>query len=91
MDSRSALAAAKLAIAECLRFGITSVSDLYYYPDATAEALSETGMKGNVALSAYRFIDQSEDFDFETDEQCQELVRVKEKWHGHDDALHLFF
>ena len=84
MDRRSAKASALLGIAECLRFGVTSVSDLYYYPDATAEALSETGMKGNVALSAYRFIDAAEDFDFETDEQCQELVRVKEKWHGHD-------
>ena len=86
MDRRSAKASALLGIAECLRFGITSVSDLYYYPDATAEALSETGLKGNVALSAYRFIDQSEDFDFETDEQCQELVKVKEKWHGHDNG-----
>ena len=86
MDSRSALAAAKLAIAECLRFGITSVSDLYYYPDATAQAISETGIKGNLALSAYRFIDQNEEFDFETDEQCRELQRVVEKWHGHDDG-----
>ena len=86
MDRRSAKASALLGIAECLRFGITSVSDLYYYPDATAEALAETGMKGNVALSAYRFIDQSEDFDFETDEQCQELVKVKEKWHNHEDG-----
>ena len=40
MDSRCAKAAAKLAIAECLRFGITSVSDLYYYPNATAEAVA---------------------------------------------------
>ena len=30
MDSRSAKAAALLAIAECLRFGITPVADLYY-------------------------------------------------------------
>ena len=86
LDRRSAKASALLGIAECLRFGITSVSDLYYYPDATAEALSEAGMKGNVALSSYRFIDEAEDFDFETDEQCRELVRVKEKWHGHDDG-----
>ena len=86
LDRRSAKAAALLGIAECLRFGITSVSDLYYYPDATAEALAETGMKGNVALSAYRFIDEAEDFDFETDEQCQEFVKVKEKWHGHDNG-----
>ena len=87
LDRRSAKAAALLGIAECLRFGITSVSDLYYYPDATAEALAETGMKGNVALSSYRFIDESEDFDFETDEQCREFVKVKEKWHGYDDRI----
>ena len=86
MDSRCAIAAAKLAIAECLRFGITSVSDLYYYPDATAQALADTGMKGNVALSSYRFIDENEEFDFDTDEQCRELCRVTEKWHGHDNG-----
>ena len=85
MDSRAAKAAAKLAIAECLRFGVTSVSDLYYYPNATAEAIAETGIKGNIALSAYRYINEVEDFDFETDEQCQELVRVTEKWNGHDN------
>lgn len=84
MDSRCAKAAATLAIAECLRFGVTSVSDLYYYPDATAQAAAEAGIKANVALSAYRFIDQNEDFDFETDEQCQELVKVTDKWHGYD-------
>ncbi len=86
MDSRCAKAAAKLAIAECLRFGVTSVSDLYYYPDATAEAVSETGIKANIALSAYRYIDENEEFDFDTDEQCRELVRVVEKWHNHDNG-----
>ena len=86
MDSRSAKAAALLSIAECLRFGITSVSDLYYYPDATAEAVAESGIKANLALSSYRFIDENEDFDFETDEQCQELQRVVDKWHGYDDG-----
>ena len=86
MDSRCAKAAASLGIAECLRFGITSVSDNYYYPAATAEALAEAGMKGNVSLSAYRFIDASEEFDFNTDEQCTELRRVAEKWHGYDEG-----
>ena len=86
LDSRSAKASALLGIAECLRFGITSVSDLYYYPDATAEAVAESGIKGNLALSSYRFIDECEDFDFETDEQCAELRRVTEKWHGYDDG-----
>ena len=86
MDSRCAKAAALLSIAECLRFGVTSVSDLYYYPNATAEAVAQSGIKANLALSSYRFIDPSEDFDFETDEQCQELVKVVEKWHGYDNG-----
>ena len=86
MDSRTAKAAATLSIAECLRFGVTSVSDLYYYPNATAEAVAESGIKANLALSSYRFIDQNEEFDFDTDEQCQELCRVVDKWHGYDNG-----
>ena len=86
MDSRAAKAAALLGIAECLRFGVTSVSDLYYYPNATAEAVAQSGIKGNLALSSYRFIDHNEDFDFDTDEQCQELVKVAEKWHGYNNG-----
>ena len=86
LDERSARAAALLGIAECLRFGVTSVSDLYYYPEATAQAVAQSGIKANLALSSYRFIDQNEDFDFETDEQCREAVRLQEKWHGFDDG-----
>ena len=86
MDSRSAKAAALLSIAECLRFGVTSVSDLYYYPNATAHAVAESGIKANLALSSYRYIDQNEEFDFETDEQCRELQKVVDKWHGYDNG-----
>ena len=84
LDHRSARASALMGIAECLRFGITSVSDLGSCPEAVAEAAAETGIKANVALAAERFIDESEDFDFETDEQCCLLRRLAEKWHGHD-------
>ena len=86
MDSRIAKAAATLGIAECLRFGITSVSDLYYFPDATAQAAADAGIKANIALSAYRYISDTEDFDFETDEQCREFCRIVEKWHGYDNG-----
>ena len=86
MDSKAAEAAVTIGVAECLRMGITSVSDLYYYPEATANVLDKAGMKGNLALSAYRFEDQNEDFDFESDPQCQELQRLVEKWHGHDQG-----
>lgn len=86
MDSRCAKAAATLGIAECLRFGITSVSDLYYYPAATAEAVAESGIKANLALSAYRYEHPSEDFDFETDPQCQALSALVETWNGYDNG-----
>ena len=86
MDSRGAKAAALLSIAECLRFGVTSVSDLYYYPNATAQAVAESGIKANLALSSYRYIDQNEEFDFETDEQCRELQKVVDNWHGYDNG-----
>ena len=86
MDRRAAKASALMGIAECLRFGITSVSDLYYYPDAVAEAAAESGIRANVGFSTYRFIDENEDFDFETDEQCAELRRVVEKWNGFDNG-----
>ena len=86
LDMRSAKASALLGIAECLRFGITSVSDLYYYPEATAQAVAESGIKANLSLSSHRFIDQCEDFDFETDEQCALLRSVVDTWHGYDDG-----
>ena len=86
LDNRAAKASALLAIAECLRFGVTSVSDLYYFPEATAQAVAESGIKANLALSSYRFIDQNEDFDFESDEQCKELVRLTETWHNYDNG-----
>ena len=86
LDARAAKAASLLSIAECLRFGITSVSDLYYFPEATAEAVKESGIKANLALSSYRFIDQNEDFSFDTDEQCRELARLVETWHNYDNG-----
>ena len=86
LDSRSAKASALLGIAECLRFGVTSVSDLSGQPGAVAEAVAESGIKANIALAASRFIDHSEDFDFETDGQCRELCRVVDQWHGFDNG-----
>ena len=86
LDNRSVKAAALMGIAECLRFGVTSVSDLYYYPDAVAEAVAESGINANVAMASYRFIDQNEEFDFETDDQCREACRVADKWHGYENG-----
>ena len=86
LDHRSAKAASFLGLAECLRFGITSVSDLSEFPEAVAEAVAEVGIKGNIALAASRFVDQNEEFDFEKDPQCQTLCRLVDNWNGYDNG-----
>ena len=86
LDVEGAKACATLGIAECLRFGITSVSDLGVFPQAVAQAAAESGIKANVAMACYRFIDENEEFDFETDPVCRLLQDAVDSWHGHDDG-----
>ena len=81
LDDRSVKAATLLSIAECLRFGTTSVSDMYDHCGAIAEAVAESGIKANLSRGTTLF---TEDFDFETYPPCQELVALKEKWDGYD-------
>lgn len=84
LDARAVKAASLLGIAECLRFGVTSVSDMYYFDDAIAEAVAETGIKANLSRGTSMFI--GDEFDFETFPACRELVALHEKWHGYDDG-----
>ena len=81
-DDRSAKAAALLGIAECLRFGVTSVSDLSCHVDAVAQAVAESGIKGNLAQETAMYL--GDDFDFETYPDCLAFVAAHEKWHGFD-------
>ncbi len=83
LDGRCVKAAALLSIAECLRFGVTSVSDMYDFCDHIAQAVAESGIKANLARGTTLF---SEDFDFETYPACVELRQLKEKWDGYDNG-----
>ena len=86
LDPEGAKAAATLGIAECLRFGITSVSDLSEQPEAVAQAAAEAGIRANIAPAAQRFVYDTEEFDFETDPQCAQLRQLAQQWHGHDNG-----
>ena len=86
MDARAAEAGVKLALAECIRFGITSVSDLYGFPEITAQAVAEAGLKANIAMPLSLFADESEDFDFETDPSCRQFRKIVDIWQGHDNG-----
>ncbi len=47
----AALPATRLAIAEMLRYGIVSFSDMYFFDDARAQAIEESGIKCNISTS----------------------------------------
>lgn len=83
LDGRCVKATTLLSIAECLRFGTTSVSEMYYFCDEIAEAVAQSGIKANLSRAITFF---GEEFDFEKDNRCQEMVALKEKWHGYDNG-----
>lgn len=83
LDGRCVKAATLLSIAECLRFGTTSVSEMYYFCDEIAQAVAESGIKANISRAITHF---GEDFDFEKDTRCQEMMALAEKWNGYDNG-----
>ena len=80
-DARAIRAATLLGLAECLRFGTTSITDMYYFSDTICQCVAEVGMKGNIARCVTVF---DEDYCFDKHGPSQELVALKEKWHGYD-------
>jgi len=46
---------ARLAAVEMLRAGVTTCSDMYFYPDLVARALTSTGMRAVVGIIAIEF------------------------------------
>ncbi len=82
-DARAIRAATLLGLAECLRFGTTSVSDMYYFSDTICQCVDEVGIKGNISRSITVF---DEDYCFDQHGPSQEMVAVKERWHGHDNG-----
>ena len=69
LDGRAVKAAATLAIAEALRFGTTSVSDMYYFCDEICQAVAESGIKANISRGTSMFL--GDDFCFDTFPACQ--------------------
>ena len=82
MDDRAAKASALLGIAQCLRMGVTSVSDLAFHADAVAQAVSESGIRANIAKELILL--SEEDFDQEENPGFKELEALYRQWHGHD-------
>ena len=74
LDERCVAAGARLGLAECLRFGVVSCSDMYFHLPHIAEAVMESGAKANIT-NPLLCLDMSK-FDFEKDRGTQELREV---------------
>ena len=55
LNSKNVYISAKYAVAEMLRCGIVSFSDMYMFEDAVARAVLETGIKANLSRSLVSF------------------------------------
>lgn len=73
----------QLAIAEMIRNGVVSFSDMYFFLDETARAVEESGIKANLSRSIVSF---DKEADFSNDARVLESLDVFNKWHGKADG-----
>lgn len=74
--------ATRLAIAEMLKGGIVSFSDMYMFEDAVAEVVLETGVKANLSRALVSF---SPDANIASDSRFAEAKALVEKYQNADD------
>ncbi len=75
--------ATKLAIAEMIRGGVVSFSDMYMFEDAVAEAVLESGVKANLSRSLVSF---DPDIDAASDSRLAEAIRLYKDYHNAADG-----
>lgn len=68
-----------LAIAEMIKNGTVSFSDMYFFLDGTARAVEESGVKANLSRSIVSF---NPDLDVKNDARILESIDVFDRWHG---------
>ena len=54
MDDRCIAAGIRLGLAECIRFGVVSCTEMYFHLPRIAEAVLESGFKANITNSVGR-------------------------------------
>lgn len=74
LDERCVAAGARLGLAECIRFGTVSCTDMYFHLPQIAHAVLESGAKANIT-NALTCLDLNR-FDFEKDRSTVELREV---------------
>ncbi|MDR0308547.1 MAG: amidohydrolase [Coriobacteriales bacterium] len=78
-----AYAATTLAIAEMLRFGVVSVSDMYFFDSERIRAVGDSGFKANLSPALNIF---DPDVQFQDLPECAENERLVKEFHGSEDG-----
>ena len=83
LTRNSVYVATKWAVAEMLRGGIASFSDMYMFEDAVADAVLETGIKANLSRSIVSF---DPEIDIKKDVRFAESLDLIQKYQNADDG-----
>lgn len=81
LDSNAVYWGTLLTMAESMRFGIVSTTDMYYFIDDMVRATSDAGMKGNISRAIVNF----DDSDVWQLPSMQEMKRTFEAYHNMND------
>ena len=81
LDSNAVYWGTLLTMAESMRFGIVSTTDMYYFIDDMVRATSDAGMKGNISRAIVNF----DDSDVWQLPSMHEMKRTFEAYHNMDD------
>ena len=84
LDERCIDAGIRLGLAECIRFGVVSCTDMYFHLPRIAEAVLETGAKANIS-NALLCLDMNT-FDFEKDRGTIEARAALAQYKGLGDG-----
>lgn len=82
LDSNAVYWGTLLTMAESIRFGIISTTDMYYFIDDMVKAVSDSGMKGNISRAIVSF-DDNDPWQLPS---MQEMKRTFEEYHNINDG-----
>ncbi|NMG63512.1 TRZ/ATZ family hydrolase [Azoarcus indigens] len=69
-----------LAAAEMLRGGVTTCNDMYFYPDAAAEAFDAIGLRAVVGMTITEF---PTPYASDADDYLRKGLAARDRWRGH--------
>lgn len=84
MDEKCVSLGATLGIAECLRFGITSVSEMYFKISKIAAEVQTSGIKANICNGALCF--DRANYDFNSASETLEMREMLKTLHNADNG-----